>query len=92
MHTMAQSVKTPNSNSAPLMTKNSAKRGEVHLSAAFIKSADWGQRLQNTVPNIMQTRREEKLIVTGPRVMCDMDRATVRKTREMVMFRRFVLE
>ena len=48
--------------------------------------------MQNTVPNIMQTRREEKLIVTGPRVMCDMDRATVRKTREMVMFRRFVLE
>ena len=89
---LSESQEEKKNGQSQLVNLNSAKRGEVHLSAAFIKSADWGQRLQNTVPNIMQTRREEKLIVTGPRVMCDMDRATVRKTREMVMFRRFVLE
>lgn len=40
--------------------KKSANNGEVQRSAFSIKSADKGQRLQKTVPSIMQTSREEK--------------------------------
>ena len=90
--TMAQSVNTSSSSSAPLMTKNRANSGEVHLSAAPIRSPDRGQRLQNTVPSIMHTSKEEKPTVTGPSRNSSMDRETVRNTKAMVTFRRLVLE
>ena len=48
--------------------------------------------MQNTVPSIMQTSREEKPRVTGPIRNSSMDSDAVRNTKAMVMFRRLVLE
>ena len=91
-NTIAKSMNTPNSSSAPLITKNSANKGDVHLSDASIKSWESGQILQNTVPNIIHTNNEEKLICTGPTWKSSMDSAAVKNTNAIVRFRRFVLE
>ena len=58
--TIAISANTSNSNSAPLITKNNARSGELHLSEAFIRSSDNGQMLQKIVPNIIHTNNDEK--------------------------------
>ena len=92
MQTIIRSENTPRSNSAPLMTKNTANSGDVHLSALPIRSDDSGQILQNTVPSIMQTSSDEKPIVTGPTGNSSLASATVRNTNAMVIFRRLVLE
>ena len=62
MPTMAASLNTLNSSSAPLITKNNARSGEVHLSDAAMMSPDSGQQLQNTVHSIIHTNKEEKLM------------------------------
>ena len=59
------------------MTKNRAKRGEVHLSLFSMRSKERGQRLQNTVPSIMHTSRDEKPTVTGPILNSSMARDAV---------------
>ena len=48
--------------------------------------------LQNTVPNIMHTNRDENPTWICPIVKLMLDNATVKITNAIVMFRRFVLE
>ena len=55
-------------------------------------SSDNGQRLQKTVPSIMQVRSDEKPIVTGPTLKEIMLSAAVKNTSAIVMFSRFVFE
>ena len=76
----AQSEKTLNSSPEPLITKNSTITGPVQRSMRSISSSEKSQRLQNTVPIIMQTRSDEKPTVTGPILNSSMERATARKT------------
>ena len=90
--TIATSVNTLSSSSAPLITKNNANNGDVHLSDASIKSCDNGQILQNTVPSIIHTSNEEKPICTGPTSNFSIDKDTVINTNAIVIFKRFVLE
>ena len=62
------------------------------MSARSMMSAERGQRLQNTVPSIMHTSREENRSVTPPSGTVAAERAMVMSTKAMVSERRLVLE
>ena len=90
--TIAQSVKTPSSSSAPLITKNKAKRGDVHLSEASIRSWDSEHMLQNTVPSIIHVSSDENAICTGPIWKSIIESDAVRNTTAIVRLSLFVFE
>ena len=74
------------------MTKNVANRGAVHLSARFMISAEYSLILQNTVPSIIHTRREEKDISISPRGILIEAKAIVSTTKPIERDKRLELE
>ena len=91
--TTANSANTRRSNSAPLRTKNKTYRGAVHRSVLNIISSEKSHTLQNTVPTIIQTSREENSMTTfPPKGICIFDSAAARITKVTATLRRLELD
>ena len=80
---------TSNCSAEPLRTKNSVIAGPDQRSACSISSSLSGQKLQNTVPSIMHTRRLEKPNVNGPTGIFSWLTATVMMTLPTISAFRF---
>ena len=73
--------KMPRFSSAPDMTKKRILRGEDQRSALSMSSSEASQMLQKTAPSIMQVKRSENDMVTGPSLKLVEAMPTVKRTK-----------